>query len=80
MSELYLIIYCPHCEGCMIIHKNEINCRIFRHGVLKSNNKQMNPHERKKTCDMLKTKGLIHGCGKPFKLNKKNIPVICEYI
>lgn len=34
MSELFLTIKCPHCQGYVIIKKNEINCRIFRHGVV----------------------------------------------
>jgi hypothetical protein len=80
MPELYLVINCPHCQGCMIIHKNEINCRIFRHGVMIKTQKQINPHEKKHICDMLKKNDLIYGCGKPFRLNNDNIPEICEYI
>jgi hypothetical protein len=80
MSDLFLIIHCPHCQGCIIVKKKEINCRIFRHGIITKTKKQINPHENKKTCDLLKKKGLIYGCGKPFKLNNVNVPEICGYI
>ena len=37
----YLIVECPHCKSYIYILKKEINCKIFRHGVDKSNNKQI---------------------------------------
>ena len=74
-------IQCPHCNDYIIIE--QINCAIFRHGVLKINNQQINPHSSKDICDDLIEKKLIYGCGKPFKLIKKDNKleaVICEYI
>jgi DNA-directed RNA polymerase subunit RPC12/RpoP len=77
--ENYLIIECPHCNELILINKNEINCSIFRHGVFKVNMEQINPHLDKKSCDDLKSKDLIYGCSKPFRLiNEK--PIICDYI
>ena len=32
-----IIIICPHCEQNILIYKNEINCAIFRHAILKKN-------------------------------------------
>ena len=49
----YLIVECPHCKSYIYILKKEINCKIFRHGVYKSNNKQINPHMKKEECDYL---------------------------
>jgi hypothetical protein len=72
-----LIIKCPHCNDWVIIE--EINCKIFRHGVYKSNFSQINPHLRKEECDDLIEKNSILGCGKPFKI-ENSIAVICEYI
>ena len=83
-NEDFLQIECPHCLHQIIIMKNEINCAIFRHGVLKKNGLQMPPHLEKRICDELVRQDLIYGCGKPFKLvkNDKNevVPVICDYI
>ena len=30
-----LILKCPSCNNLVIINKKDINCSIFRHGVLK---------------------------------------------
>jgi len=63
-----LIISCPHCN--QSIEVVEINCRIFRCGIMKSDFKQINPHLPKSECDRLFAEQLIYGCGKPFKLVK----------
>lgn len=72
---------CVHCGEYVIIE--QINCAIFRHGVLKSNLVQINPHLPKLECDKLKEQDLIYGCGKPFKIvfeNNKWICIECNYI
>ena len=76
-------VQCPHCKEYVIIE--QINCAIFRHGVFKSNMNQINPHLPKSACDDLVIKGLIYGCGKPFKIIKENnqsewMAVECDYI
>ena len=76
----YLIVECPHCFDQIIIYKNEINCRIFRHGIYKNTGMNINPHENKNECDRLYNNDEIYGCGKPFKLDNDDKPVICEYI
>ena len=75
------VLVCPHCKELIIIKK--INCGIFRHGVLKKNNKQIAPHATKSVCNYYIKKNLIYGCGKPFKIiTQDNIIVIesCDYI
>ncbi len=76
----YNIYNCPHCNGEIVIYENEINCRIFRHGLHKSNNMQLNPHASKAECDQARIQGLIYGCGKPFRINEDNSIVICDYV
>ena len=44
-------IPCPHCQEFIIIE--QLNCGIFRHGVLKKSGKQINPHASK----------IFHGSG-----------------
>jgi len=76
-----LIINCPNCDDYIII--TEINCSIFRHGIFKDNNIQIDPHSSKDLCDYYKKNDLIYGCGKPFRLIKINenfYTEICEYI
>ena len=80
--EIY--VSCPHCDGEVVIMRNQINCSIFRHGIYKHNNKQMSPHAPKRECDMARMDGLIYGCGKPFQL-KMSVSghfdaVVCDYI
>ena len=45
----------------------DLNCRIFRHGVFKADvNRGVPPHASQAECEALVAAGLIHGCGKPF--------------
>jgi len=79
-----ILVYCPHCNNLILIYKNEINCAIFRHGIMKSDLKQIDPHLSKPECDRLSKEGLIIGCGKPFKLvmNKEEeyFAIKCDYV
>ena len=80
-KEIYVM--CPHCSFPILIMKKEINCAIFRHGVFKSNGKQMDPHTSQKVCAELKRCNLIYGCGKPFQLIRpcrKYYAIACDYI
>jgi hypothetical protein len=75
------VITCPNCNEFIIVEK--LNCGIFRHGMVKENGKQMDPHLSKEHCDFLIDNNLIHGCGKPFQIiNENGVWKIqkCEYI
>ena len=75
------VLKCVNCDEYLIIEK--LNCGIFRHGVFKSNQTQIPPHESKEKCDGYIKKNVIYGCGKPFKVSLvNNIYVIekCDYI
>ena len=75
-------IECPHCQGHILIHKSEVNCAIFRHGVYKNTMEQIPPHLSREECDRLASSELINGCGKPFRLIQEPIvsAVVCDYI
>lgn len=76
-----LILSCPHCKIPVIIE--ELNCHIFRHGVLIETGKQIDPHLEKRMCEKLIKDNLIYGCGKPFQIVKNEdtfLAVICDYI
>jgi hypothetical protein len=79
-----ICVNCPHCNNIIIIYKNEINCNIFRHGVVKTTMKQMDPHSSKEFCDNMAQNGEIYGCGKPFTLvtnnNNDYKAISCDYI
>jgi len=81
--ENILEFNCPHCSGKIQVLQSEINCAIFRHGILKSTYEQIPPHATKEECDNLFNENAIYGCGKPFQLylneNIWNIK-ICDYI
>lgn len=86
-NTVNLVVECPHCKEPVLIEK--LNCCIFRHGVLKNNEKQIEPHASKDLCDYYVKNDLIYGCGKPFKVilnensindDDKLIAVICDYI
>lgn len=63
-----------------MVHNTDLHCRIFRHGVYRDSNKQIPPHLPKEECERLVTEGLIHGCGKPFRVTSDMEAVVCDYI
>lgn len=76
-----LIVECPHCLGTVVIE--QINCCIFRHGVLKTNGQQINPHASKETIDGLVRNDSIYGCGLPFRLIRHEntlVAIVCDFI
>lgn len=83
MSDFYQLT-CPHCQGTVIVQSNELNCRIFRHGVYHVNGEPIPPHSPKEECDRLVAGGLIAGCGKPFQVvpqqDGSELAVVCDYI
>jgi len=80
----YYLFKCPHCNIDIQVMKNEVNCTIFRCGILKDSCRQISPHETKMNCDQYIKKESIFGCGNPFRLIKINGVVdhveICDYI
>jgi len=75
------VLRCPHCHEFFIMEK--LNCGIFRHGIYKSNFKQIDPHLPKLDCIQLIENQQIIGCGKPFRINNTNNKFeveICDYI
>jgi len=82
-STGYYIYQCPHCEDYIETDKEQLNCKIFRHGVFRKNGKQLPPHSKKNVCDQAKAKGLIYGCGKPYRITKNQSQLaveVCGYI
>lgn len=80
-KNINIVVTCPHCNDQILIE--QLNCKIFRHGTLKTNNIQINPHSSKEECDYYINNNLIYGCGKPFKIIENNDEFkteICEYI
>lgn len=77
-----MIILCPHCNEMIFIE--QINCGIFRHGILISNGEQIDPHSSKELCDFYIQNNKIIGCGKPFQIilkeNNEYEVIICGYI
>jgi hypothetical protein len=80
-ENINLIILCPHCES--YIEIEQLNCRIFRHGIFRATGKQIDPHSSKEKCDYYVANSLIYGCGKPFMIERSGdeyLPSICNYI
>lgn len=85
-KELYFLVPCPHCQELIQIYKKELNCKIFRHGVFKTNGQNINPHMSEVNCKNLIEKNLIYGCAGPFKIRFIDIEMTqiiaekCPYI
>ena len=79
-----IVFICKHCNESFIVNKNDFNCKILRHGVIKSTLQPINPHESKENCDKLFNNNLIYGCGKPLmivNINENEFDVlICDYL
>ena len=71
---------CHSCNLTIIIEHDQLNCRIFRCGVMKSNGEPIPPHSSKQVCYELRDNNLIYGCGLPFKINNNMQLVACDYI
>ncbi len=69
-------VLCPHCDSYVEIL--EINCAIFRHGVFKDSGEQIPPHSSEEQCRDYIEKNSIYGCGKPFRLLKRENEYITE--
>lgn len=79
------VFECPNCELMIQVNQNEINCSIFRHGVMKNSGIQVDPHLSKEHCDKLIEQNMVNGCCKPFRIYKdQNGKIsyvdICDYI
>lgn len=75
------VVECPHCN--CFVQIEQINCAIFRHGTYKHNGQQLNPHLPKAECDRLVAAEAIHGCGRPFRVERQGdglVAVVCDYI
>ena len=81
--EDFHVLECPNCGGGVIVHKNELNCCIFRHGTYKSSGEPINPHAPETECTRLLDSGVIEGCGKPFRaitVDGKVVLEVCGYL
>ena len=76
------IITCPNCNSYLSI--TELNCGIFRCGVYKGTNQQIDPHLSEENCKKLIETNQIYGCSKPFQIivqdNGDWIVQKCDYI
>ena len=83
-EDNYYVFCCPHCQLVIQVLKNQVACKIFRHGVYISNHQQIPPHLPQKQCTELREKHLIYGCGRPFRLvfDDPKHPMVekCDYI
>lgn len=70
---------CPNCELLVQVRKDEVRCKIFRHGYYKQSMKGIPPHAPKEVCDQLVKEDKIYGCGKPFWFDGKELKK-CGYI
>ena len=79
LNDDYYYFNCPHCGVMCQVHKNDIRCTIFRHGIYKKDSSFVNPHASKEECEKIIKSGVIYGCGKPFIFDGKSVK-ICGYI
>lgn len=75
-----LYFSCPHCGGLIQVLTSELNCQIFRHGVLKESGQLMNPHESRIVSERLAAEGKIWGCGKALRYVGECKAEPCDYI
>ena len=83
LEEDFYFFKCPHCLDEIIVHNQELNCRIFRHAIMKDTYIQVDPHLSKISCEKLIEENKVIGCGKPFEIiytiKDGYIAVVCDY-
>jgi hypothetical protein len=67
-SDTFIVFECPHCSGGIMVHPNEVNCQIFRHGVF-ANGEYISPHALDTQVNAWLTSNKIYGCGGQLKYN-----------
>ena len=68
---------CPHCG--IMIDVVQMNCKVFRCGIYKSDGKQIPPHLTEEECKALGQ--TIWGCSNPFLYNEETKKMEkCDYI
>ena len=69
----FFMFRCPHCNILIIVHQNEVACKIFRcHPTL-------NPHSPESVCNLKIADNM--GCTRPFQITPDNKYVLkCGYI
>lgn len=72
-----MIVNCPWCQK--MVWVSEMNCKIFRHGVMKKTFTQLNPHASEDECMKAVNDDLIFGCGGPFMIDKNNYAIRCTF-
>lgn len=78
-----IVLVCPHCQGTVVVDPQELNCRIFRHGVFRTTGEPIHPHAPREECERLVAAGAIFGCGGPFRVERTaegEHAVVCDYI
>lgn len=70
-------IECPHCA--IMLEITNVRCGTFRCGVYKKNGRPLPPHSSQMVCEDAAKKGLIYGCGLPFKYNGIDPPVALSW-
>ena len=78
-SSGFYYFECPHCDMLCEVHKNDINCTIFRHAINKKDSSFVDPHASEEQCKNWLKDGLVYGCTKPFIFDG-NIVKKCMYI
>jgi hypothetical protein len=81
----YHCLPCPHCEALMMLPIKDLNCKIFRHAIRKSDGANVNPHAPQAECEKWVQAEEIYGCGKPFRFidaqgDQPARVEICDYI
>lgn len=78
----YYIKECPHCSETILLYHHELNCKIYRHGVFKTDLQQINPHASEEDCNSYIENDMIYGCGKPFRISLEEDDITltkCDY-
>jgi hypothetical protein len=62
-----------------MIQIEEMNCGIFRCGIMKDTGLQIDPHLSQDECEKLVSDDKIYGCGRPFRQAEGSL-IFCDYI
>lgn len=79
-NPLYICVLCPTCWGVVFVAKHELNCAVFRHGIMLATGEPIPPHATQIECEELIKQKAVLGCGQPFKIEayQDEVPIASD--
>ena len=68
-----IMFSCPYeeCGGTVLVSPSQVMCGVFRHAVMKTTGRPIDPHCSRERCEVFVREGKVFGCAQPFRVLKR---------